>query len=245
MSTALDGQVAIITGASQGIGLACAKALSAAGVHIVAVARSASRLTDAAQSLPGPGRTAVLPADVGDPATGAAAVALALEQFGRLDLVLPNAGIYVGGDLTDTDPAVIGQLVTTNIGGVMSLVRAALPHLVAQGRGDVLVTSSVAGHQDIWWEPVYSASKHAVTSFVHSVRRQLTGTGVRMGAIAPGIVLNDIWGFGQDPGAVQREVDAGRGITSEDVADAVMFMLTRPRHVTIRDLVVLPSAQEI
>jgi ribitol 2-dehydrogenase len=245
MNTSLEGQVAIITGASQGIGLACAKALSAAGVHVVAVARSASRLTDAAQSLPGPGRAAVLPADVGDPATGAAAVALALEHFGRLDLVLPNAGIYVGGDLTDTDPAVIGQLVTTNIGGVMSLVRAALPHLVAQGRGDVLVTSSVAGHQDIWWEPVYSASKHAVTSFVHSVRRQLIGTGVRMGAIAPGVVLNDLWGFGADSGAVQREVDEGRGITSEDVADAVMFMLTRPRHVTIRDLVVLPSAQEI
>jgi ribitol 2-dehydrogenase len=243
MSISLQDQVAIVTGASQGIGLACAKALSAAGVHIVLVSRSASRLTEAAQSLPG--RTAVLPADVGDPATGAAAVALALEQFGRLDLVLPNAGIYVGGDLVDTDPAVIGQLVTTNIAGVMSLVRAALPHLVAQGRGDVLVTSSVAGHQDIWWEPVYSASKHAVTSFVHSVRRQLTGTGVRMGAIAPGVVLNDIWGFGQDPDAVQREVDAGRGITCEDVADAVMFMLTRPRHVTIRDLVILPSAQEI
>jgi ribitol 2-dehydrogenase len=245
LSISLEGQVAIITGASQGIGLACAKALSAAGVHVVAVARSASRLTDATQSLPGPGRAAVLPADVGDPATGAAAVALALAQFGRLDLVLPNAGIYVGGDLTDTDPAVIGQLVTTNIGGVMSLVRAALPHLVAQGRGDVLVTSSVAGHQDIWWEPVYSASKHAVTSFVHGVRRQLAGTGVRMGAIAPGVVLNDLWGFGKDAGAVQREVDEGRGITSEDVADAVMFMLTRPRHVTIRDLVVLPSAQEI
>jgi ribitol 2-dehydrogenase len=242
-NTALEGQVAIVTGASQGIGLACAKALSAAGVHVVLVSRSASRLADAARSLPG--RTAVLPADVGDPATGGAAVALALEQFGRLDLVLPNAGVYVGGNLTDTDPAAIRQLLDTNIGGVMSLVHAALPHLVTQGRGDVLVTSSVSGHQDVWWEPVYSASKHAVTSFVHGVRRQLIGTGVRMGAIAPGVVLNDLWGFGKDAGAVQREVDEGRGITSEDVADAVMFMLTRPRHVTVRDLVMLPSAQEI
>ena len=172
-------------------------------------------------------------------------MALALERFGRLDLVLPNAGIYVGGDLVDTDPSVIRQLVDTNVGGVMSLVRAAVPHLVAQGSGDVLVTSSVSGHQDIWWEPVYSASKHAVTSFVHGVRRQLAGTGVRVGAVAPGIVLNDLWGYGEDADAVQREVDEGRGITSEDVADAVIFMLTRPRHVTIRDLVVLPSAQEI
>ena len=244
-TVSLEGQVAIVTGASQGIGLACAKALSATGAHVVLVSRSASRLADAARSLPGPGRTAALPADVGDPATGGAAVALALEQFGRLDLVLPNAGVYVGGDLVDTDPSLIRQLVDTNIGGVMSLIRAALPHLVTQGRGDVLVTSSVSGHQDIWWEPVYSASKHAVTSFVHGVRRQLIGTGVRMGAIAPGIVLNDLWGYGKDAGAVQREIEAGRGITSEDVADAVMFMLTRPRHVTIRDLIMLPSAQEI
>jgi ribitol 2-dehydrogenase len=243
MSVSLHGQVAIVTGASQGIGLACARALSVAGADVVLVSRSPDRLQEAAASLPG--RTAVLPADVGDPATGADAVGLALERFGRLDLVLPNAGIYIGGDLVDADPAAIRQLLDTNVGGVMSMVRAALPHLVGQGSGDVLVTSSVSGHQDIWWEPVYSASKHAVTSFVHGVRRQLVGTGVRVGAIAPGVVLNDLWGYGKDPDAVQREVDEGRGITSEDVADAVLFMLTRPRHVTIRDLVVLPSAQEI
>lgn len=239
----LAGQVAIVTGASQGIGLAYAKALSSAGVHLVLVSRSGDRLEKVAAELPG--RTAILAADVGDPATGDAAVVLARNTFGRLDLVLPNAGIYVGGDLLDTDPAAIRQLLTTNVGGVMSLVRAALPHLVAQKSGDVVVTSSVAGVQDIYWEPVYSASKHAVTSFVHTVRRQMIGTGVRIGAVAPGVVLNDLWGFGADAGAVQAEIDAGRGITSEDVADAVMYMLTRPRHVTIRDLVILPSAQEI
>jgi ribitol 2-dehydrogenase len=243
MTVSLTGRVAVVTGASQGIGLACAKAMSVAGVDVVLVSRSADRLAEAAGHLPG--RTAILAADVGDPATGEAAVALALERFGRLDVVLPNAGIYVGGDLVDTDPSIIRQLVDTNVGGVMSLIRAALPPLIAQGSGDVLVTSSVSGHQDIWWEPVYSASKHAVTSFVHGVRRQLTGTGVRVGAVAPGVVLNDLWGYGKDPDAVQREIDEGRGITSDDVADAVMFMLTRPRHVTIRDLVLLPSAQEI
>jgi ribitol 2-dehydrogenase len=243
MSMSLEGQVAVITGASRGIGLACATAISAAGAHVVLVSRSAEALREAAGSLPG--RTAVLAADVGDPGTGEAAVALALQEFGRLDLVLPNAGIYVGGDLVDTDPSIMRRLIDTNVGGVMSLVRAAVPHLVAQGSGDVLVTSSVSGHQDIWWEPIYSASKHAVTSFVHGIRRQLAGTGVRVGAVAPGVVLNDLWGYGEDAGAVQREVDQGRGITSEDVADAVLFMLTRPRHVTVRDLVLLPSAQEI
>lgn len=242
----LQDQVAIVTGASQGIGLACARALSAAGARVVLVSRSAGRLREAAGSLPGP--SAELAADVADPATAGAAFALALDRFGRLDLVLPNAGIYVGGDLTGTDPAVIRELVDTNVFGVMSMVRATLPHLVAQGAGHVLVTSSVAGEQDIWWEPVYSASKHAVTSFVHGVRRQVAGTGVRVGAVAPGVVLNDLWGYGtegKDDAVVRQEIAAGRGITSEDVADAVLFMLTRPRHVTVRDLVLLPSAQEI
>lgn len=243
MSFSLQGKVAVVTGASQGIGLACAAALSAAGADVVLVSRSEEKLEQAASGLPG--RTAVLAADVADPATGLRAVETAVGAFGRLDLVLPNAGIYVGGDLAETDPAAITQLVATNVTGVMSLVRAALPVLLEQGSGDVLVTSSVAGEQDIHWEPVYSASKHAVTSFVHSVRRQLVGTGVRVGSVAPGVVLNDLWGFGKDEGSVQAEIDAGRGITSEDVADAVLFMLTRPRHVTVRDLVLLPSAQEI
>lgn len=243
MAVPLEGKVAVVTGASQGIGLACAAALSSSGCDVVLVSRSAEKLQEAAATLPG--RAAVLAADVADPATGLRAVETAVEAFGRLDLVLPNAGIYVGGDLADTDPAVIAQLVATNVTGVMSLVRAALPVLLGQGSGDVLVTSSVAGEQDIHWEPVYSASKHAVTSFVHSVRRQLAGTGVRVGSVAPGVVLNDLWGFGKDAGAVRAEIDAGRGITSEDVAEAVLFMLTRPPHVTVRDLVLLPSAQEI
>jgi ribitol 2-dehydrogenase len=112
----LEGQVAVITGASQGIWLAYAWGLSAAGADVVLVSWSADRLQEAARSLPG--RTAVLAADVGDLATGEAAVALALERFGRLDLVLPNAGIYVGGDVVDTDPSVIRQLVDTNVTGV-------------------------------------------------------------------------------------------------------------------------------
>jgi ribitol 2-dehydrogenase len=243
MSVSLHGKVAVVTGASQGIGLACAAALSSAGADVVLVSRSEGKLKEAAAKLPG--RTAVLAADVADPAAGLRAVETAIGAFGRLDLVLPNAGVYVGGDLTETDPAAIAQLVATNVSGVMTLVRAALPLLIEQGSGDVLVTSSVSGAQDIHWEPVYSASKHAVTSFVHTVRRQLVGTGVRMGSIAPGVVLNDLWGFGKEEGVVEAELAAGRGITSEDVADAVLFMLTRPPHVTVRDLVLLPSGQEI
>ncbi|MCU1615918.1 MAG: family oxidoreductase, partial [Frankiales bacterium] len=105
-------------------------------------------------------------------------------------------------------------------------------------------TGSVSGTQAIHWEPVYSASKHALRAFAHGVRRQLVGTGVRLGVIGPGVVLNDLWSV-SDEDTVADGVAAGTGIRSEDVAEAVAFMLTRPRHVTIRDLVILPSNQEI
>jgi ribitol 2-dehydrogenase len=241
--TTLRGKVAILTGASSGIGLATAHALVAEGATVVAVARSENRLAELAADLGD--RVTPLAADVADPATADRIVAAALERHGRLDIVLPNAGIYVGGDLVDTEQADIAALVGTNVTGVMTLVRAALPHLIAQGSGDILVTSSVSGHQDIEWEPVYSASKHAVQSFVHTVRRQSAGSGVRIGAIAPGVVLNPLWGFTHGSPEEAERIAEGTGIRSSDVADAIVFMLTRPPHVVVRDLVLLPTGQDI
>lgn len=242
-ATDLTGQVAIITGASSGIGRSYAQALAAAGVRTVLVGRSTERLSAVADALPTP--SVFLAGDLADPTVSEQAVALALAAFGRLDIVLANAGLYVGGDVVDTPMTAIEELVGVNVLGAMATVRAALPHLVEQGAGDVLVTSSVSGHQDIHWEPVYSATKHAMQSFVHTTRRNLVGSGVRMGAVAPGVVLNELWGIAEGASGVEEQIAARTGIRSEDVADAVLFMLTRPRHVTIRDLVVLPTDQEI
>ncbi|WP_285041437.1 SDR family oxidoreductase [Plantibacter sp. LMC-P-059a] len=239
----LTGQVAIITGASSGIGRSCAQALATAGVRTVLVGRSTARLSAVADALPT--ESVFLAGDLADPAVSEQAVALALAAFGRLDIVLANAGLYVGGDFADTPMTAIQELVGVNVLGAMATVRAALPHLIGQGSGDVLVTSSVSGHQDIHWEPVYSATKHAMQSFVHTTRRNLVGSGVRMGAVAPGVVLNELWGIAEGADGVDDQVAARTGIRSEDVADAVLFMLTRPRHVTIRDLVILPTDQEI
>ncbi|QEW04373.1 SDR family oxidoreductase [Microbacterium lushaniae] len=241
--TTLTDKVAILTGASSGIGLATAHALAAEGVHVVAVARSEDKLAELAASLGD--RVTPFAADVADPASAERIVAHALDRHGRLDIVLPNAGVYVGGDLVTTDPADIAALVSTNVTGVMTLVRAALPCLLAQGSGDIVVTSSVSGHQDIEWEPVYSASKHAVQSFVHTVRRQTAESGVRVGAIAPGVVLNPLWGFAHGSPEEAARIEERTGIRSADVADAIVFMLTRPAHVVVRDLVLLPTGQPI
>ncbi|SDZ16775.1 SDR family oxidoreductase [Herbiconiux ginsengi] len=239
----MQGRVALITGASSGIGRSYAHALSAEGAELVLVGRSEERLRLVSDALPGPSR--IVAGDVSRAAVSEEAVRVALAEFGRLDDVLANAGLYTGGDFVDTDPATIEHLVSVNVFGAMATVRAALPHLIAAGTGDVLVTSSVSGHQDIHWEPVYSATKHAMQSFVHTLRRQLVGSGVRAGAVAPGVVLNELWGFAEGADGVAQKVGDRTGIRSEDVADAVLFMLTRPRHVTIRDLVILPTDQEI
>jgi ribitol 2-dehydrogenase len=239
----LAGKVVAITGAGSGIGLATALSVSAAGASVLLTGRNADKLATAAARLTGP--VSSLPLDVSAPGAGPALVKAAVSEFGSLDILIANAGMYVPGDIWDGQTADFDHLIRTNVSGVINTVQAAVVAMrEAGGGGDIVVTSSVSGHQSIWWEPVYSASKHAVQAFVHGVRRQLVGSGIRIGAVAPGVVLNDLWQV-TSPAEVEARVAAGEGIRSEDVAEAILFMLTRPRHVGIRDLVILPVNQEI
>jgi len=238
----MNGKVAVVTGASSGIGLAVARELHRLGATVVIAARSRERLDGVVASV-GERCTPVV-ADVTRAGDVERLIGGTIEAHGRLDVLIANAGVYVGGDLWESDPDALDELLQTNVNGVVRTVRAALPHMLGRGSGDIVVTSSVAGHQAIYWEPVYSASKHALQAFVHGVRRQLLGTGVRIGAVAPGVVLNDLWGV-SEPSEIEDKVARGEGIRSEEVADAVAYMLTRPPHVTIRDLVILPANQPI
>ena len=236
-------RVAIVTGASSGIGRASATALDAAGIRLVLVARNQTKLTELASMMHGDPH--IVTGDVADPQTARDALDGALQSFGRLDILLANAGLYLPDKGWEVDLERVDTIGRTNVLGVMHFVHAVLPHMINEGTGDVVVTSSVSGHQVIAWEPVYSATKHAVQAFAHGTRQQLVGTGVRLGAIAPGIVLNELWGVANGDASIDEEVAAGRGMRSEDVADAFMYMLQTPRHITIRDLVMLPTNQEI
>jgi ribitol 2-dehydrogenase len=242
MNQLLRGKIAIVTGASSGIGRAVAYEFARNGVKQVLTARSKDRLGALAEDLDA--EAIVVPADMTSPKDIRMIVERAVAEFGRIDILLANAGIYLSGDVIDGEPDAWDQLISTNVTGVFRLVHAVLPHMVAQRGGDILVTSSISGHQAIQWEPIYSASKHAIQSFVHGLRRQLLTTGVRVGAVAPGMVLNELWGL-IDPAEIDEKVEAGAGLRSEDVAEAMVFMLTRPQNVTIRDLVMLPRAQDL
>jgi ribitol 2-dehydrogenase len=236
MKVHLKGKVALVTGASSGIGRAMAKALAAEGAKVVLVGRSAERLDKVASDIGGD--TLTVAADLTKPAEVDRTVAEAIEKFGRIDILLPNAGLYIPGDVAEGNPDAWDELLSINVNSVFRLVRAVLPAMIERKGGHIIVTSSIAGHQALHWEPVYSASKHAIQSFVHGLRRQVAAHNIRVGEVAPGVVLNELWGY-TDPKAIDAKVESREGIRSEDVAEAVIFMLT------IRDLVILPQNQDI
>ena len=242
MQQAVAGKVALVTGASSGIGRALALTLAREGAQLALVGRSAERLAETAAGLGG--EALVLPADLTQPAEVEGVVAATLQRFGRIDILAANAGLYIPGDVIDGDADAWDELLTVNVNSVFRLIRAALPGMIARQAGDILVTSSISGHQAIQWEPVYSATKHAVQAFVHGLRRQVMAHNIRVGAVAPGMVLNPLWGF-HDEAKIAEKVAARTGLRSEDVAEAMLFMLTRPPNVTIRDLVMLPQNQDI
>jgi len=242
MAHPLAGKVVIITGASSGIGAATARALARLDCKLTLAARSADKLTALATELGS--NTLAIPTDITVAADITQMVAKTVEHFGRVDVLFANAGIYIPGQVAEGDPDAWAKLMDVNVDGVLRSVHAVLPHMLAQRSGDILVTSSISGFIDIHWEPVYSASKHAIQGFVHTLRRQVAPAGIRVGAIAPGRVANELWGI-TTAEEVEKHIAEHDYIRSEDVAEAVVFMLAQPPHVTIRDLVMLPQNQDL
>lgn len=243
MSQSLAGKVALITGASSGIGRALSGALAQEGAGLALAARSTERL-EAVRAAIRATEAITVPTDLSIPSEVERMVAATLDHFGRIDILLANAGIYVLGEVKDGDPDAWEQMIAVNVASVFRAIRAVLPGMIAQGSGHIVVTSSISGHSALHWEPVYSATKHAIQTFVHGLRRQVAPFGIRVGEVSPGIVLNELWGY-TDPQAIAAKAAAREGLLSEDIADAVLFMLTRPARVTVRDLVILPQNQDI
>ncbi len=242
MSKPLSGKVAIVTGASSGIGLAMAKTLAASGAKVTVTARDTGRLNALAAEI-GDNALPVV-ADLANPKHIEDMVEQTAETFGRIDILYANAGIFTMGPFEDSSPADISQMLRVNVEGVMHCTHAVLPHMRANASGDIIVVSSIAGVDELPDQPIYSASKHAVQTFVRVLRRQVTKDGIRVGAICPGTVATPLWGF-SEPTEIARSVAARDVLMAEDVAEASLFMLTRPAHVTIRDVVILPQGQDI
>ncbi len=242
MSSSLEGKVAAVTGAASGIGLECARAMHAAGATVFFVDRAGDRLKAVVADLGD--RAHPLEVNLTDPASVAGMLPAILDKAGQLDIFHANAGAYVGGHVLEADPDAWDRMLNLNVNAAFRSVLAVLPHMAARKTGDVILTSSVAGVVPVVWEPVYTASKYAVQAFVHTTRRQMIPHKVRVGAVLPGPVVTallDDW-----PKAKMDEALAnGSLMQPKEVADAVMFMLTRPAGVVVRDLVLLPHSVDI
>ena len=238
----LKGKIAAITGAASGLGMASTEAMIAAGATVVLVDRDEKALKAACERL---GEQAIpLALDLLDPEACAKLLDRVLSKVGQLDILHANAGTYIGGDLADADLDAIDRMLNLNVNVVIKNVRTVIPHMIERGTGDIVVTSSVAGHSPVPWEPVYSPSKWAMTCFVQTMRRQLLKNGIRVGSVSPGPVISALLADWPEEN-LRKAKEAGALIEPKEVADAIMFMLTRPRNVTIRDIVVLPSAFDI
>jgi ribitol 2-dehydrogenase len=242
MNQSIRGKVVIVTGASSGIGRAIARLFAAEGAKLVLAARSIDKLDRLAGEIGGDPLT--LSVDLAYPREVDRMAAETVARFGRVDVLMANAGVYVAGDAASGDPNAWDNMIAVNVNSVFRSVRAVLPGMIARGSGDIIVTSSIAGHQAMLMEPAYSGTKHAVQAFVHGVRRQIARHNVRIGTVAPGTVLNELWAI-SDPIEIDRRAGLREGLRSEDVAEACLWMITRPSNVTIRDIVMLPQNQDI
>lgn len=238
----LNGKIAAVTGAASGIGLASTEAMIAAGATVVLVDRDERALNEVCARL---GAGAIpLALDLLNAEKCASLLDGILSKVGHLDILHANAGTYIGGDLVDADLDGIDRMLNLNVNVVIKNVRTVAPHMIERGTGDIVVTSSVAGHSAIPWEPVYSPSKWAMHCFVQTMRRQLLKNGIRVGSVSPGPVISALLADWPEEN-LRKAKEAGALIEPKEVADAIIFMLTRPRNVTIRDVVVLPSAFDI
>lgn len=238
----LADKVALITGASSGIGAASALMLAEAGCKLVLAARSMEKLTALATRISTP--HLVVPCDVTVDGDLQRLHGEAIEQFGQVDILFANAGVYTSGTVATGDPKLWDALIETNINGVMKAVRQVLPGMLEKRSGDIVVMSSVSGFVEGWSEPIYGASKHAIKVFAHSLRRQVADAGIRVGVIAPGKVATELW-RATDKMTADQQTECREALSAEDVARAVLFMLSQPRHVTIRDLVLVPQSQNV
>lgn len=242
MADLMKGKVVAITGAASGIGLECARTLLSEGAKVVLVDRAQDKLELLCKEL-GPNALPLV-VDLLKPFEVSGMLPRILEAAGGLDVFHANAGAYIGGQVAEGDPDAWDRMLNLNINAAFRSVHAVLPYMIEKKTGDILFTSSIAGVVPVVWEPIYTASKFAVQAFVHSTRRQVAQHGVRVGAVLPGPVVTallDDW-----PKEKMDEALAnGSLMQPKEVADAVLFMLTRPRNVTIRDLVILPNSVDL
>jgi NADP-dependent 3-hydroxy acid dehydrogenase YdfG len=244
----LTGKVALITGASSGIGEATAIALAEAGAAVAIGARRRDRLDALAAKLTGGGaRVLALDLDVTDESACRDAVARTREELSGLDILINNAGVMLLGTIRGADTEEWRRMINTNVLGLMYVTHAAIDGMVEQGSGDIVNVSSVAGRVARVGAGAYNASKWAVNAFSESLRQEVTAKGVRIALVEPGAVSTELNTHITHPGAkaASEKMHASmRTLEADDIARAVLYLVTQPPHVAINEILVRPTDQQ-
>ena len=253
MSQPLTGTVAIVTGASSGIGEATAIALAGQGARVALVARRRDRLDGLAARVAAAGGSAlVLEADVTDEQGARDVVTRAAGELGRLDILVNNAGLMLLGRIEGADTAQWRQMLEVNVAALMTLSHAALPHLLAAAEteprqvADIVNVSSVAGRVARRGSGAYNATKWAVNAFSEALRQEVTSRHLRVGLVEPGAVDTELASHNTDPEVVagmRQRFGSIERLTAEDIAEVITFMVTRPRRASINEVLVRPTEQ--
>ncbi len=251
--TRLDGTVALVTGASSGIGESTARHLAALGAGVVVAAPRLDRLDRLVADITGAGGRAVaVVADVVDEAQAGAAVDRAVAEFGRLDVVVANAGVMLLGPLEGADTGEWRRMVELNVLGAMYTAHAAIPHLLAAAEqeprrvADLVLTSSVAGRQVRKGSGAYNASKHAIGAFGEALRMELAGRHVRVALVEPGAVDTELAGHNRPEiqEGMQARFASMERMVADDIAETIAFIVTRPRRAAVNEVLIRPTEQE-
>ena len=253
MTERLDGTVALVTGASSGIGAAAAVSLASAGAAVAVAARRKDRLEALAGDIRQQGGTVlVLESDVTDQAQATAAVAQTVAELGRLDTLINNAGVMLLGPVVGAPLSEWQRMVELNVLGLLYCAHAAVPHLLRAAEdsprrvADMVNISSVAGRVARTGSGVYNLTKHGVGAFSESLRQEVTGRHLRVSLVEPGATETELAGHNR-PEVLEtmRTRFAGmQRMQSVDIADAITYIVTRPRHVAINEILIRPTEQD-
>ena len=245
MTKPLAGKVALVTGASSGIGAATAVALAAAGAAVAMSARRADRLAGlVAQIEAAGGKALALAGDMAKEADAIKAVDDTVAQLGRIDILINSAGIMESGGIEGADLDLYRKVMDINLMGTVYTCRAAIPHMIKQGVGDMVTISSLAGRKGGPMTNAYSASKHAVNSMTDALRQELGDRNIRVSILMPGATKTEVGDSITDPNwrkAIQAHVSKEGAVMPEEIAETLVFMLAMPRHVNISEITVRPT----
>jgi NADP-dependent 3-hydroxy acid dehydrogenase YdfG len=245
MAGPLEGRVAAVTGASSGIGAATALALSRAGASVAVGARREDRLREVSDRLEG--KSLVHEVDITDEDQARAFVRTAHSELGGLHILVNNAGVMLLGPVADADTEEWRRMIDVNLLGLLYCTHAALPLIEQSGGGDIVNLSSVAGRHATAGSAVYNMTKFGVHAFSEALRQEALYAGIRVTTVAPGFVDTELQAHTRNP-VVRRATERtreeiGEVLTADDIADAIAYVVTRPRHVCFNEVLVRPTRQ--